>query len=151
MSFLARFSLKSVSFNCLRPASEKTGHFQKKNHEKGNPKIALLTLVEWVSKSEKSRKPVLVCMVFVFCVLCIIVYCAEKFWDPYTKMRDSVIFRPKFDIPWSEHFGWFSPWKTWIFTNRMNEIRPYFVVWQSSYKTQFCKNASKTFFGRETI
>ena len=27
-------------------------------------------------------------MVFVFCVLCIIVYCAEKFWDLYTKNEE---------------------------------------------------------------
>ena len=96
-------------------------------------------------KKFQKGTPVLVCMVFVYCVLCIIVYCAEKFWDLYTKMRDSVILRPEFTIPWSEHFGWFCPLKTWIFTNRIPEISPYFVVWKIYYKTQFSRTLPKLF------
>ena len=84
--------------------------------------------------------PVLVCMVFVFCVLCIIVYCAEKFLDLYTKNEEFSHSEATTFLHATRKFWLSFPPKILNLPERKTKIGPSSVKWQSSSESHCFEN-----------
>ena len=84
-------------------------------------------------------------MVFVFCVLCIIVYCAEKFWDLYTKNGELSHSEATIFLHATRKFWLVFPPKILNLPERKTKIVPSSVKWQISSEAQCFENAQKFF------